>query len=79
MKIQVSKTPLTLIVGGSSGIGKQTGIRLLNLGAEVMLLAHNPKTYLGCRWRRHGGSQPVKKVVKEAASHRCNFQNLCTA
>ena len=42
--MQTSKTPLALIVGGSSGIGKQTGRRLLNLGAEVMLLAHDPKT-----------------------------------
>lgn len=42
--MQTSKTPLALIVGGSSGIGKQSAIRLLNRGVEVMLLAHNPKT-----------------------------------
>jgi NAD(P)-dependent dehydrogenase (short-subunit alcohol dehydrogenase family) len=41
--MQASKTPLALIVGGSSGIGKQTAIRLLNLGAEVTLLAHDSK------------------------------------
>ena len=41
--MQASKTPLALIVGGSSGIGKQTAMRLLNLGAEVMLLAHDSK------------------------------------
>jgi len=40
--MQASKTPLALIVGGSSGMGKQTGRRLLNRGAELMLLAHNP-------------------------------------
>jgi len=37
-----STTPLALIIGGSSGMGKQTGMRLLNRGAELMLLAHNP-------------------------------------
>jgi NAD(P)-dependent dehydrogenase (short-subunit alcohol dehydrogenase family) len=42
--MQASNKPLALIVGGSSGIGKQTGIRLLNGGAEVILLAHDPKT-----------------------------------
>jgi NAD(P)-dependent dehydrogenase (short-subunit alcohol dehydrogenase family) len=42
--MQTSKTPLALIVGGSSGIGKQSAIRLLNRGAEVMLLALDPKT-----------------------------------
>ena len=42
--MQASKTPLALIVGGSSGIGKQSANRLLNLGAEVILLAHDPKT-----------------------------------
>ncbi len=42
--MQASNTPLALIVGGSSGIGKQSAIRLLKLGAEVMLLAHDPKT-----------------------------------
>ncbi len=40
--MQASKTPLALIIGGSSGMGKQTGMRLLNRGAELMLLAHNP-------------------------------------
>ena len=39
--MEASKTPLALIVGGSSGIGKQIGMRLLNGGAEVMLLAHS--------------------------------------
>jgi NAD(P)-dependent dehydrogenase (short-subunit alcohol dehydrogenase family) len=29
---------MALIVGGSSGIGKLTGKRLLNRGADVMLL-----------------------------------------
>jgi NAD(P)-dependent dehydrogenase (short-subunit alcohol dehydrogenase family) len=42
--MQTSKTPLALIVGGSSGIGKQSAIRLLNFGIEVMLLAHDSKT-----------------------------------
>ena len=42
--MQASNIPLALIVGGSSGIGKQSAIRLLKLGAEVMLLAHDPKT-----------------------------------
>ena len=42
--MQTSETPLALIVGGSSGIGKQSAIRHLNLGVEVMLLAHDPKT-----------------------------------
>jgi hypothetical protein len=36
-----STNPLALIVGGSSGIGKQTAKRLLRRGTEVMLLAHN--------------------------------------
>jgi len=40
--MQASKTPLALIVGGSSGMGKQTGLRLLKRGAALMLLAHNP-------------------------------------
>ena len=39
--MQVSKSPIALIVGGSSGIGKQTGKRLLNRGVHVMLLANN--------------------------------------
>ncbi len=39
--MQASTTPTALIVGGSSGIGKQTAQRLLNRGAEVILLAHN--------------------------------------
>jgi NAD(P)-dependent dehydrogenase (short-subunit alcohol dehydrogenase family) len=39
--MQASETPLALIVGGSSGMGKQTGRRLLKRGAELMLLAHN--------------------------------------
>ena len=41
--MQTSKTPLALIVGGSSGIGKQSAIRLLNRDAEVMLLAQDSK------------------------------------
>ena len=41
--METSKTQLALIVGGSSGIGRQTGKRLLDRGAEVMLLAHDPK------------------------------------
>ena len=40
----MSNTPLALILGGSSGIGKQTGSRLLNRGVEVTLLAHDPKS-----------------------------------
>jgi hypothetical protein len=43
MIMETSKTQLALIVGGSSGIGRQTGKRLLDRGAEVMLLAHDPK------------------------------------
>jgi hypothetical protein len=39
--MQASTNPLALIVGGSSGIGKQTAKRLLRRGTEVMLLAHN--------------------------------------
>ena len=39
--MQASTSPLALIVGGSSGIGKQTSKRLLNRGSEVMLLAKN--------------------------------------
>lgn len=41
--MQVSNTPLALIVGGSSGIGKQTGLRLFKFGVELMLLAHDPQ------------------------------------
>ena len=41
--MQPSQPPLALIVGGSSGIGKQSGVRLLKLGAEVILLAHDSK------------------------------------
>jgi NAD(P)-dependent dehydrogenase (short-subunit alcohol dehydrogenase family) len=40
--MQTPKTPLALIVGGSSGMGKQTGVRLLKRGAELILLARNP-------------------------------------
>ena len=40
--MQASITPLALIVGGSSGMGKQTGMRLLERGAELILLAHDP-------------------------------------
>jgi NAD(P)-dependent dehydrogenase (short-subunit alcohol dehydrogenase family) len=43
MTMEASETQLALIVGGSSGIGRQTGKRLLGRGAEVMLLAHDPK------------------------------------
>jgi NAD(P)-dependent dehydrogenase (short-subunit alcohol dehydrogenase family) len=41
--MQASKTPLALIVGGSSGMGKQAGLRLLKRGAELILLASDPK------------------------------------
>jgi NAD(P)-dependent dehydrogenase (short-subunit alcohol dehydrogenase family) len=40
--MQTTKTPLALIVGGSSGMGKQTGVRLLKRGAEIILLGRNP-------------------------------------
>jgi NAD(P)-dependent dehydrogenase (short-subunit alcohol dehydrogenase family) len=40
--MQTSATPLALIVGGSSGMGKQTGMRLLKRGTELILLAHDP-------------------------------------
>ena len=36
-----SSNPLALIVGGSSGMGKQTAKRLLRRGSEVILLARN--------------------------------------
>ena len=39
--MHASTTPIALIVGGSSGIGKQTAQRLLDRGVGVMLLAHN--------------------------------------
>ncbi len=39
--MQASATPVALIVGGSSGIGKQTAQRLIERGVAVMLLAHN--------------------------------------
>ena len=39
--MQASATPVALIVGGSSGIGKQAAQRLLTRGVAVMLLAHN--------------------------------------
>ncbi len=41
--MQLSTSPAALIVGGSSGIGKETGKRLLSRGAEVILLAKNPE------------------------------------
>ena len=41
--MNASATPIALIVGGSSGIGKQTAQRLLDRGVEVVLLAHNTK------------------------------------
>lgn len=40
--MQTQKTPLALIIGGSSGIGKQTGLRLLKRGVELLLLARDP-------------------------------------
>ena len=42
--MQTSKTPGYLTIGGSSGIGKKSAIRILNLGIELILLAHDPKT-----------------------------------
>ena len=39
--MQTPDTPLALIVGGSSGMGKQTGARLLKRGAELILLARD--------------------------------------
>ncbi len=41
--MQASNSPLALVVGGSSGIGKQTAQRLLKRGVEVMLLARDPE------------------------------------
>lgn len=41
--MQTSTTPLALIVGGSSGMGKQAGRRLLKRGAELILLAPDGK------------------------------------
>jgi short-subunit dehydrogenase len=35
-------TSIALIVGGSSGMGKQTAKRLLSRGVEPILLPHNP-------------------------------------
>jgi NAD(P)-dependent dehydrogenase (short-subunit alcohol dehydrogenase family) len=35
-------TSIALIVGGSSGMGKQTAKRLLSRGVEPILLSHNP-------------------------------------
>ena len=39
--MQAPNTPLAMIIGGSSGIGKQTAQRLLKRGVEVMLLARD--------------------------------------
>lgn len=39
--MQNSSIPLALIVGGSSGMGRQAGRRLLKRGAELILLAHD--------------------------------------
>ena len=36
------KQPLALIVGGSSGMGKESAKRLLSRGVEVILLSRNP-------------------------------------
>ena len=41
--MQASATPLALIVGGSSGMGKQAGRRLIKRGAELILLARDPE------------------------------------
>jgi NAD(P)-dependent dehydrogenase (short-subunit alcohol dehydrogenase family) len=41
--MQTSAKPLALIAGGSSGMGKQAGRRLLKRGAEVILLARDRK------------------------------------
>jgi NAD(P)-dependent dehydrogenase (short-subunit alcohol dehydrogenase family) len=41
--MQSSTTPLALIVGGSSGIGKQAGRRILKRGAELILVARDEK------------------------------------
>lgn len=41
--MQKSNTPLALIVGGSSGIGKQSAVRLFHHVAEVIILAHDSK------------------------------------
>jgi NAD(P)-dependent dehydrogenase (short-subunit alcohol dehydrogenase family) len=39
--MQPTEKPLALIVGGSSGMGKQAGRRLLKRGAELILLARD--------------------------------------
>jgi hypothetical protein len=39
--MSTEKQPLALIVGGSSGMGKETAQRLLKRGVEVILLARN--------------------------------------
>ena len=39
--MHASTSPIAFIVGGSSGIGKQTAKALLDRGVEVTLLAHN--------------------------------------
>ncbi|KGJ97514.1 SDR family NAD(P)-dependent oxidoreductase [Colwellia psychrerythraea] len=38
----MSNTSIALIVGGSSGMGKETAKRLLNQGTTVMILSHDP-------------------------------------
>lgn len=67
--MQASKTPLALIVGGSSGMGKQTGLRLLKRGAALMLLAHNPAKLEKARaeLEAHG---PVQTVTVDLLDHQ---------
>ena len=67
--MQASDTPLALIVGGSSGIGKQTAVRLLNLGAEVILLAHDPKTLENAKAELEA-SGPVQTVSVDLYDER---------
>ena len=47
--MHASTSPIALVVGGSSGIGKQTAKGLLDRGVEVTLLAHNQEKLEGAQ------------------------------